>query len=450
MGLIRKDLPEPPAWPPPRELAAVQATLDYARRRDPVGHKVHTALAAFYLVTLPVSTALSGISFALLLGYALLRLPNTWRCYSALLRMPVLWALAAWVAFGAITIAWSSDAAQGWDEIRAARAILVPAMLWPVLDRAPWLISAALVGVALQNTAQLCQGLGVLGFEPGENGRLEGTLHPIQTGAWCAAAMCWHANALVLEGGRRRVIAIVGFAAAAAGLITTGSRGPWIAAAAGAPILVIAMAIRRPAARRALIAMTLLGVVAMLAAWPIARRMVEPRVERALEEIRAAREDGIYWTSAGLRIGLWRWAWEIYREAPVLGKGAGSFQDQLDLHPEYAAIRAKIRPGSSREDWMTRDHAHSIYLQTLATRGAIGGFTLLLVIVLLIRRCALDRPDHPYSDAALAILVTWLVGAQFDCYDLAGHLCGLLGLLAAVTLPRRPALRPLSLRWTRQ
>jgi hypothetical protein len=35
------------------------------------------------------------------------------------------------------------------------------------------------------------------------------------------------------------------------------------------------------------------------------------------------------------------------------------------------------------------------------------------------------------------VLLGWLIGTQFDCFNLNGHLFGLLGLVMACTLPGR-------------
>ena len=47
---------------------------------DPAAHRVHLGLAMVFLFTLGWSTAPSGIAFALLAVYALLRLPRTNAC----------------------------------------------------------------------------------------------------------------------------------------------------------------------------------------------------------------------------------------------------------------------------------------------------------------------------------------------------------------------------------
>lgn len=416
---------------------AVLRSVADARERDPLGHRVHVALALTYLFTLPFATAPNAISFALLLGYALLRLPSTWRCHRPLGRMPILLALAGWVAWTALSIAWSSNPSQGADEIGAARVILLPLMLWPILDRVPLLIAAALAGVFAQNLVQGCQWLEILGLHPGEEGRLNGIIH--QTGEWCAAAVCWHLGATLTTRGRVRWISLAALAAAAAGLVASGSRGPWFATALAAPACLLVVAVRRPAARRS--ALILLGVsaLALVAAWPLARRMIVPRVERAVHEVAAARESGDYTTSVGLRLGLWTWAWRIYLGAPVVGTGAGSYQDELFDLPVYVALLERHRDDELVTNWLTRDHAHSTYLHTLATTGSVGGILLLLVVALAVHRAARDRPDHPWVDGTLFALVGWLIGAQFDCYHLNGHLFGLFAVFVAVTLaPRLP------------
>jgi O-antigen ligase len=99
------------------------------------------------------------------------------------------------------------------------------------------------------------------------------------------------------------------------------------------------------------------------------------------------------------------------------------------------------RAGNDHVDYLTRDHAHSTYMQTLAGQGAIGLALLVTVLIVIGRQCWRDRPDHPYSDGMLFALLCWIVGAQFDCYELNGHQLGLIALIAALTLPGRAKVR---------
>jgi O-antigen ligase len=246
--------------------------------------------------------------------------------------------------------------------------------------------------------------------------------------------MCWHLGAGLATRGRMRWLSFTALALAAAGLVASGSRGPWIAAAVAVPALLVVIPIRRPAMRRPALLLVALGVVLAAAAWPVAKRMIVPRVEIAIAEVQDARAGREYVTSAGLRIGLWKWAIEIAGTAPVAGTGAGSYQDELWKIDEYDAIVEAERPDEERVEFLTRDHAHSTYLHALATTGGIGALLLVAVVAMTAWRCVRLTPDHPYADATLFALVTWIVGAQFDCYHLNGHLFGLFMLIVTISL----------------
>jgi len=95
--------------------------LGDSRRRDPLGHQIHTALAMVFLFTLPLAPAPQAITYVLLLGWAIVRLRHTWPSYRFMLGTPVLVALFCWTAWCATTLLWSSDAKQGWIEFGAQR-----------------------------------------------------------------------------------------------------------------------------------------------------------------------------------------------------------------------------------------------------------------------------------------------------------------------------------------
>ncbi len=409
--------------------------LAYARRRDPIGDWAHTILALMYLAALPLAPALTAVTGVGLAAYAILRLPHTWRTYTVLLRDPILWILAAFVGWYALSLAWSSDPAQGRDELRAARALATPLVLWPVIHRAPWLITAVLIGVIAQNGAQLGHFLGWLEkAKYNTPDRLGGLLHPVQTGAWCAAALCWFTAAVLSGRGRWRWLALLGAAATAAGLVATGSRGPWLAAAVALPALVIMVALGRPQSRRAALALAALAIVAAAAAWPLAGERIKSRVQTAVAEVTAARRDGVYWSSAGLRTAMWSWAWSAFEAHPVRGIGAGGYRNFVATHPTYlAAAQRKPRQAA----YMLRDHPHSTYLHLLGCTGLIGGSLFAAAGILALGRCGRSASDHPYFDGTLFVLLTWLIGAVFDCYHLNGQLVGLLGLVVALTLKHR-------------
>ena len=114
---------------------------------DTIGRKVHLALAAAFLFLVPVSTFAKDPAFILLIGWALIRSPGTWRSYRVLLRDPIVPALVAWAAWETASLLWSPLPGEGVEELRVFRFLLIPLALWPVLDRAGWLVAAFLLGI---------------------------------------------------------------------------------------------------------------------------------------------------------------------------------------------------------------------------------------------------------------------------------------------------------------
>ena len=104
--------------------------------------------------------------------------------------------------------------------------------------------------------------------------------------------------------------------------------------------------------------------------------------------------------SANGRIEHWEVAVASWREAPLLGSGAGT----------YAKTWARDRP----LEFSVID-AHSLYFEVLAELGVVGlallAVALLLPVVALLRRRVHDRPMW---SAALALTVTWAIHAGID------------------------------------
>jgi O-Antigen ligase len=117
-----------------------------------------------------------------------------------------------------------------------------------------------------------------------------------------------------------------------------------------------------------------------------------------------------------------RVAWNAFRAQPVLGSGAGTF--------EQSWLRA--RPLG---DWKIRD-VHNGYLEALAELGIVG-FGLLCVAFALPLAAARRARAHPLAAAALGAYVAYLVHAGVDWdWELTGVtvpavLCGVALLLAA-------------------
>lgn len=259
--------------------------LNEARQRDPRGDLVRIALAMFLLFTMSLTTAPSSVAFALLAVYTIIRLPWTNACYDPALRTTALRIALAWVIWCAVTIFWSSNREQGFDELSSTRMLLLPLMLWAVINRGPWLILAVLAGILAQNGVQLIHALKLTdALRHGEGLRVGGLLHPIQTGVLCGCAVCWYLSAIIHEKSWRRWGAVMLAGIAFAGLIATGSRGPWLALAVALPLQVILIVIRRPWVRKAAFIATICGLLVGIFVMLIGHRMITERFDDAKEE----------------------------------------------------------------------------------------------------------------------------------------------------------------------
>ncbi len=434
MPWLRAVSTRPAAWPPPGDTQGAAASLRYARQRDPIGDTLQTALVALYLLTLALAgTTTKDVVWATLAACTMGRFPVIWRCYTVLLRDPLLWLFVAWAAWRTLSLVWSADRVAGLEELGAARVLLTPLMMWPVLDRASLFVRAFLIGVLGHNLVQLAQSLHWLGLEPDVNGRLNGFLHPIQLGALCLAAMCWYISALVNGAGARRVAItwwVTGLAAATAGLIFTGSRGPWVAAALTVPLALIVIAVRRPATRRAAALVAVVGIATVTATLPWTGGYVRHRIDQAVGDVNAAwgSGGGDFSTDVGKRLARWEGAWRLLLAHPFTGTGAGGYGQAMQ-ELGYAPVTALDH------------HAHSVFMHEAAVLGLPGALITLAIGAMVLKRAWSDPPGDRYADGTFFVLVGWLVGALFDCYHFNGTMFGLFTVAVALTMPYRGRLK---------
>ncbi|MGZ6725519.1 MAG: O-antigen ligase family protein, partial [Solirubrobacteraceae bacterium] len=124
--------------------------------------------------------------------------------------------------------------------------------------------------------------------------------------------------------------------------------------------------------------------------------------------------------SSNGRTAMWHQAWRDYREHPVLGSGAGTFEIWYLQH----------RTG----DLKVRD-AHSLYLEMLAEVGPIG-LALLLIALATPLVAAVRRRRHPLVPIACGAYIAFIVHAGVDwdwemsAVTAVGLLCGLALLIA--------------------
>jgi O-antigen ligase len=128
----------------------------------------------------------------------------------------------------------------------------------------------------------------------------------------------------------------------------------------------------------------------------------------------------VFSLSSNGRIDLWRAAWRQFEAQPLLGGGAGTYEQYWRQH--------RSKPLDVRD-------AHSLYLETLAELGLVG--FAFLAVVLAAPFAAVRSRGLPLVPAALGAYVAFLVHAGVDwdwempAVTLAGLACGAAVLVAA-------------------
>jgi len=121
--------------------------------------------------------------------------------------------------------------------------------------------------------------------------------------------------------------------------------------------------------------------------------------------------------SGGGRPELWRFAWSIYRDNPLLGSGAGSFERGWESNPNAP--------------FKVRD-AHGLFIETLAELGPVGLLVLIAALAIPLV-AAIPARTQQLVPACLGAYVAFLVHAAQDWdWELSG--VTLVALLVAALL----------------
>jgi O-antigen ligase len=411
MPLIDRTVPLPPAWPPPKTVAEYESIVNYLLRRDPIGYRIHLSLACLALLLAPLWQAPSAIAFGMLAGYALLRLPNTWRCCSALFVEP---AMVAWLVFGlvlALSITWNPfDPERGLDHLAAWRVMLYPALLLPVLPARRLLLAAMLVGCLAQLALMIVVGNAMPGY------RWIGPLHNVNmTGMWGAVVAATGTAALVW--GHWWGLGVLG-TGVATGLLSA-SRGSLIAITVGSTI-VLGLGVLSSRGRerwrrlgRVVLPAVAAGVVALIVLPTSARRLDRSvTLASATVDTEGPTLSAVRVVDAA-RFQLWRLALLKAQERPVLGWGLGAYPSITTTTIETFDRSWWTDPASvtSLSSIGRHEGSHSMYMRVACEQGLLGLVALLAAVTLTIEALTLRLRDSAMALGGLGVMVAWMVYA---------------------------------------
>jgi O-antigen ligase len=395
------------------------ATADDTRPgHDPAGTmalRVHQACGSLYLFGLATGTAGKDLLAIPLLIVAVWRWPAVVAGLPTLLSDRLVQGMVGWLVLLSLSLLWSPDPAMGLEHVAAFRAMAISVTLWPLMARPGPLVGGFVAGSLVQVAVQTLQWQELLGFRPGFNDRLPGLMHPIRTAGILTAACLWCLSAAATVPGRRpRLVGglLLVAAVTAAGVVMTGSRGPWIGFAAGLAALVAILLRWSPGShRRIAIGGAVLLVAGGLLA-PAAWNFLATRVAQARADLAAAGE-GAFTTDVGFRIASYRVAIELAGERPLLGHGAGSF----------AVEAPRVAPDLA---WDGITHAHSTWLTAAMETGWPSAALVLGLLSFAAVRAWRSGLRGPLAAGTFGGLVAWMVAAAFDTPHHSGTMNGLL------------------------
>lgn len=169
----------------------------------------------------------------------------------------------------------------------------------------------------------------------------------------------------------------------AVGLLLTVSRGAWLAlgaALAAWPLLAVPGKTRR-----------WLWCIAVAALLTLIAGVLYPQLPKVRERVDRLLRDRVEVS----RAVLWGAGWELFRERPLLGTGAGSYRVLFERH----------RPARF---WDAPQWAHNDYLNTLSDYGAVGFLLSFgLAAVFLGRWSALRRDDDVVAGERNRAVARW-------------------------------------------
>jgi hypothetical protein len=181
-------------------------------------------------------------------------------------------------------------------------------------------------------------------------------------------------------------------------------------ALASSPLLAEKLRVRRPVVAAALIVVILGTGIAVTARVGDPVNAVDTQW-RSFTSLKLTDSSARFTDASGYRYDLWRIALRQFRENPLLGVGAGSY--------DATFFRERRVPEYVRQP-------HSLELQMLGELGLPGLIGLLTFVIAVLasavrRRAELSGPERAFRVAAFGIFLTWLVHTSVDwLYNLPG------------------------------
>jgi len=343
---------------------------------DLIGVPAHVAAAIVAIICESISTATSSVGIFILLAATLLRAPALVPSWKQMLSQTWVKLLLLWIAWMALSIAWSPDRVQGLNRLGALKFFIWIPMLWPLHKQWRWLFAGFLL------SALVLQGIQVAGaFGATHQGEtlIKGLRHPTVVGEWNAMALsCWLFLA-VSVGWRAMALCIPLAILSSIGFVWAGQRGALFGIVVEIVVanIVLLFAVRgwlRRVLIRLLISVIVIGGVYVVLGEGLSARIKILWVE-GMKSLGVNVDGGPVQNQSNEsitseeRIAMWKMSMIAWRAHPIIGVGYGGYSKATEH------IDDVVCPNFDMHQY---DQPHSVYVMILTENGLVG-LTLFLV-----------------------------------------------------------------------
>ena len=379
---------------------------------DLIGEPAHLIAAIIAIVCEAISTASVSVGINILVLATLLRAPALLPSWKQMLGQTWIKLLLIWIAWMAISVAWSPDIPKGVDQFVMLKYFIWIPILWPLNKQWRWLFAGILLSAFVLQCIQVA---GAFGATFHGQSLTKGIRHPTAVGIWDAIALsCWLFMAVALNW-QAMLLCIPMAVLSAVGFIWAGQRATLLGILAEIMIanIVLVFAVRgwlRRAALRVVLALVVIGGVYFFIGDELTAKLKHVYNEATKNFITVDASDSTNDQSKILyeeRIAMWQMSLIAWQKYPVIGIGNGGYIKAT------AAIDDVKNPNF---DVHLHVHPHSTYLMILTENGLVGLILFLAWVGVFFVRAFKGVQVEPIRIGVFGAAVIWFSAAVVDSF----------------------------------
>ena len=383
---------------------------------DLIGEPAHLVAAIVAIVCEAISTASASVGINILVLATLLRALALLPSWKQMLGQTWIKLLLIWIAWMALSIAWSPDMPRGFDRLGHLKFFIWIPMLWPLYKQWRWLFAAFLLSAFVVQCIQLA---GAFGATHQMQTLQAGMRHPTMVGLWNAMALsCWLFLA-VSVGWQAMALCIPVAVFSAVGFVWAGQR----AALWGILIeivianIVLVFAVRgwmRRTCLRVVLGLIVIGGVYFFIGEKLTGKVMQlynETTQSLTSGTKAVKGSPEYKVTFECRIAMWEMSMIAWRKHPIIGVGYGGYQIATD------PIKDVVYPAIDIHGFET---PHSTYVMILTENGIVGLALYLGFAAAFFVRAFRVVQVHPIRIGVFGGAVIWFAAAAADTYHMRG------------------------------